>query len=52
MLYTAALDNNLSVDPKGGHHPRLKARARIDLLLEPEGRFEIGAEVLPVEVRP
>jgi acetyl-CoA carboxylase carboxyl transferase subunit beta len=28
---------------------RLEARARIDLLLDAEGRFEIGAEVLPVD---
>jgi acetyl-CoA carboxylase carboxyl transferase subunit beta len=28
---------------------RLNARARIDLLLDAEGRFEIGAEVLPVD---
>ena len=28
---------------------RLKARERLDLLLDAEGRFEIGAEVLPVD---
>jgi acetyl-CoA carboxylase carboxyl transferase subunit beta len=49
VLYTSDLENNLSVCPKCGHHHRLKARARIDLLLDAEGRFEIGAEVLPVD---
>ena len=49
VLYSSDLENNLSVCPKCGHHHRLKARARIDLLLDPEGRFEIGAEVLPVD---
>jgi acetyl-CoA carboxylase carboxyl transferase subunit beta len=49
VLYSSDLDNNLGVCPKCGHHHRLKARARIDLLLDPEGRFEIGAEVLPVD---
>ena len=49
VLYSSDLENNLSVCPKCGHHHRLKARARIDLLLDAEGRFEIGAEVLPVD---
>jgi acetyl-CoA carboxylase carboxyl transferase subunit beta len=49
VLYSSDLENNLSVCPKCGHHHRLKARARVDLLLDPEGRFEIGAEVLPVD---
>jgi acetyl-CoA carboxylase carboxyl transferase subunit beta len=49
VLYATDLDNNLNVCPKCGHHNRINARARIDLLLDPEGRFEIGAEVLPVD---
>ena len=49
VLYATDLDNNLNVCPKCGHHNRLNARARVDLLLDPEGRFEIGAEVLPVD---
>jgi acetyl-CoA carboxylase carboxyl transferase subunit beta len=48
-LYSADLEKNLNVCPKCGHHHRLRARARLDLLLDPEGRFEIGAEVLPVD---
>jgi acetyl-CoA carboxylase carboxyl transferase subunit beta len=48
-LYSSDLEKNLNVCPKCGHHHRLGARARLDLLLDPEGRFEIGAEVLPVD---
>lgn len=49
VLYTSDLESNQNVCPKCSHHHRLKARARVDLLLDPEGRFEIGAEVLPVD---
>jgi acetyl-CoA carboxylase carboxyl transferase subunit beta len=49
VLYSTDLDNNANVCPKCGHHHRLTARARLDLLLDPEGRFEIGAEVLPLD---
>ena len=49
VLYATDLVQNLSVCPKCGHHHRLKARERLDLLLDPEGRFEIGAEVLPMD---
>ncbi len=49
VLYSSDLENNLHVCPKCAHHHRLRARGRIDLLLDPEGRFEIGAEVLPVD---
>lgn len=48
-LYSSDLEKNLSVCPKCGHHHRLGARARLDQLLDPEVRFEIGAEVLPVD---
>ncbi|MBL8484567.1 MAG: acetyl-CoA carboxylase carboxyltransferase subunit beta [Rhodocyclaceae bacterium] len=48
-LYTSDVEKNANVCPKCSHHNRLRARARIDLLLDPEGRFEIGAEVLPVD---
>jgi acetyl-CoA carboxylase carboxyl transferase subunit beta len=49
VLYATDLAQNLGVCPKCGHHHRLKARERLDLLLDPEGRFEIGAEVLPLD---
>jgi acetyl-CoA carboxylase carboxyl transferase subunit beta len=49
VLYSSDLESNQSVCPKCGHHHRLRARARLDLLLDPEGQFEIGAEVVPVD---
>jgi len=49
VLYATDLEKNLNVCPKCGHHNRVKARARLDLLLDDEGRFEIGEEVLPVD---
>jgi len=49
VLYRTELEKNLSVCPKCGHHARVGARARIDMLLDPDGRDEIGAEVTPVD---
>lgn len=49
VLYRSDLDGNLGVCPKCGHHHRLRARRRLDLLLDAEGRVEIGAEVTPVD---
>ncbi|MCL2657427.1 MAG: acetyl-CoA carboxylase, carboxyltransferase subunit beta [Betaproteobacteria bacterium] len=49
VLYRSDLEGNHHVCPKCGHHKRVRARSRLDLLLDPDGRFEIGAEVLPVD---
>lgn len=49
VLYTSDLENNLNVCPKCGHHHRINARARLDMLLDAEGRFEIGSEVVPLD---
>ena len=49
VLYATDLDNNMQVCPKCGHHNRLGSRQRLDLLLDPEGRFEIGANVLALD---
>jgi len=49
VLYRADLEKNMEVCPKCGHHNRISARTRLDLLLDPEGRYEIGAEVVPVD---
>jgi acetyl-CoA carboxylase carboxyl transferase subunit beta len=49
VLYATDLENNQSVCPKCDYHNRLRARARLDMLLDPEGRFEIGAEVVPTD---
>jgi acetyl-CoA carboxylase carboxyl transferase subunit beta len=50
VLYRSELENNLNVCPKCGHHNRLSARARLDALLDNEGRYEIGAEVTSVDI--
>ncbi len=49
VLYSTDLQKNLNVCPKCGDHQRIGARERLDALLDAEGRFEIGAEVLPVD---
>lgn len=49
VLYHADLEKNLSVCPKCNHHHRITARQRLNWLLDSEGRFEIGSEILPVD---
>ena len=49
VLYTTDLEKNANVCPKCGHHSRIGARVRLDLFLDPEGRYEIGAEITPVD---
>ncbi|MCL4799795.1 MAG: acetyl-CoA carboxylase, carboxyltransferase subunit beta [Burkholderiales bacterium] len=49
VIYATDLEKNVNVCPKCGHHGRLGARARLDVFLDPEGRYEIGAEVQPVD---
>jgi acetyl-CoA carboxylase carboxyl transferase subunit beta len=49
VLYSAELERSLQVCPKCGHHLRIRARERLDALLDAEGRYEIGVEVLPVD---
>jgi acetyl-CoA carboxylase carboxyl transferase subunit beta len=49
VLYRADLEKNLGVCPKCSHHNRVSARERLDILLDQEGRYEIGAEVLPLD---
>jgi acetyl-CoA carboxylase carboxyl transferase subunit beta len=48
-LYKSDLENNLNVCPKCGHHDRVKARVRINQLMDEAGREEIAANVLPVD---
>jgi acetyl-CoA carboxylase carboxyl transferase subunit beta len=48
-LYSTDLSGNAYVCPKCNHHLRLSARDRVDLLLDAEGRFEIGATVHSVD---
>jgi acetyl-CoA carboxylase carboxyl transferase subunit beta len=49
VLYRADLEKNLNVCPKCNHHNRLTARERLDVTLDAEGRYEIGAEVEPID---
>src|SRR6185436_3118206 len=49
VLYRTDLEKNLWVCPKCNFHTRVPARERIEQLLDPEGRFEIGSEVVPVD---
>ncbi len=49
VLYGADLETNLGVCPKCSHHLRVRARKRLDGLLDAEGRYEIGQEILPVD---
>jgi len=49
VLYATDLEKNSNVCPKCGYHNRISARSRLDLLLDPEGRFEIGVEIASVD---
>jgi len=49
VLYSTDLEKNQNVCPKCGEHQRIGARVRLDALLDAEGRYEIGAEVQPVD---
>ena len=49
VLYYSDLEKNHSVCPKCNHHHRITARTRLDWLLDPQGRFEIGDELQPLD---
>ncbi len=49
VLYKTDLEQNQNVCPTCGRHHRIGARARLNMFLDNEGRFEIGQEVLPVD---
>jgi acetyl-CoA carboxylase carboxyl transferase subunit beta len=49
VLFKTDLEHSLMVCPQCGHHNRISARARLDSLLDPEGRYELGQEVIPVD---
>lgn len=49
VLYRTDLESNAEVCPKCGHHNRMGARARLNQLLDPEKRKEIGAGVQPID---
>ena len=49
VLYRTDLEQNLFVCPKCSHHNRITARERLDGLLDADGRYEIGYEIMPVD---
>jgi acetyl-CoA carboxylase carboxyl transferase subunit beta len=49
VLYRTDLEKNQNVCPKCDHHMRIGARTRLDYLLDQEGRYEIGTDVMPVD---
>lgn len=49
VLYKSDLEANEYVCPKCDHHLRVKARDRINRLLDADGRVELGQEVKPVD---
>ena len=49
VLYRNDVEANLFVCPKCDHHMRIGARARLDSLLDAEGRYELGQEIVPVD---
>jgi acetyl-CoA carboxylase carboxyl transferase subunit beta len=49
VLYRTDLESNIHVCPKCDHHMRIRARDRLNALLDAGGRYEIGQEALPVD---
>jgi acetyl-CoA carboxylase carboxyl transferase subunit beta len=49
VLYRTDLESNQHVCPKCSHHMRIRARTRLDSLLDEGGRYEIGQETLPID---
>ena len=49
ILYQPELKKNFHVCPKCGHHIRLSAAERIDLLLDAEGRIELSGKIRPTD---
>ncbi len=49
VLYRAELERHQEVCPKCGYHMRIRARRRLNALLDPEPRVEIGGNLQPVD---
>jgi acetyl-CoA carboxylase carboxyl transferase subunit beta len=49
VLYKEDLKATLNVCPKCDHHMRIGSRARIDALLDADGRVEIGQDTRPMD---
>lgn len=50
VLYRAEVERAHDVCIKCGHHMRISARSRIDRLLDPDGRMEIGEGIEPIDI--
>ena len=50
VLYATDLQQNMQVCPKCGHHHAISARERLNIMLDADGRQEIGASVKPVDI--
>jgi acetyl-CoA carboxylase carboxyl transferase subunit beta len=48
-LYSADLEASQYVCPKCEHHLRIGARKRLEFLLDVQGQYEIGQEVVPID---
>jgi acetyl-CoA carboxylase carboxyl transferase subunit beta len=48
-LYRPDLERNADVCPKCDHHLRIRARRRLDLFLDEEGREEILSDIEPID---
>ena len=49
VLYFTDLEGSFHVCPKCSFHNRLSARQRLEMFLDPDGRAELAAEVIPVD---
>jgi acetyl-CoA carboxylase carboxyl transferase subunit beta len=49
VLYRTDLEANAEVCPQCNYHNRISARDRLNVLLDVEGRVEIGADVQPID---
>lgn len=49
VLYRSDVEANQFVCSKCDHHMRVRARIRLDHLLDKEGRYEIGQEIVPID---
>ena len=50
VLYRAEVERAQDVCIKCEHHMRISARTRIDRLLDPDGRVEIGNNIEPIDI--
>lgn len=50
IIYQKELNDNLKVCPKCGHHRRLGARERLDLMLDPGSFEETDCGILPIDI--